>query len=54
MKRRARQKIYAALTVLTVLALSACDHETLKAPCSPTVALWDSPCTLIPVNLAAF
>jgi hypothetical protein len=54
MKRRTRQKIYAVLTILTVLTLSACDHETLKAPCSPTTSLWDSPCMLIPVNLASF
>ena len=49
-----RQKIYAVLTILTVLALSACDHETLKAPCSPIAALDGSPCMLMPVNLAAF
>ena len=47
-----RQKVYTVLAILAVLTLSACGHDDLKAPCSPVAALGNSPCMLMPVNLA--
>jgi len=50
-----RQKIYATMMLLTVLALSACSgHETLKAPCSPIDSFDGTPCVFMPVNFAIF
>ena len=55
MRQKLRQKINMILLTGAVMTLSACagGHETLKAPCSPIAGMTGSPCTHMPVNLAA-
>jgi hypothetical protein len=51
------RKTIPILLILSTLALCACSHETLKAPCPPIASLGASlgrsPCVTIPLNIAA-
>jgi hypothetical protein len=43
------------LPLLAVLALGACSHSEVKAPCGPTASLSgkSDPCARYPINVAA-